>query len=137
MGRSAGNKQPLELEPCMVVVPWTGSSSPVVTEAATQTTCAKAATGLCWANHPTHPLLSDYENHVEKSRRVILASHPCHVPEGSSCTGDCDSVGVSPSMPVKKSEAKESGRVAQAYIRQVQRLPDVESWMLRTCHQRG
>ena len=41
----------------------------VVTEAATQATCAKAATGSCWANHPTWILLSDYENQNEKSAR--------------------------------------------------------------------
>ena len=41
----------------------------VVTEAATQATCAKAAIGSCRANHPTWILLSDCENQNEKSAR--------------------------------------------------------------------
>ena len=43
----------------------------VVTEAATQATCDKAATSLCWANHPTWIMLSDYKNQNEKSAGIL------------------------------------------------------------------
>ena len=95
--------------------PWTGSSFPVcvVTEAATQATCTKAATGLCWANHPTRILLSDYENQNENLQGD----------SNTRCTHGRENVDQSKYMPEAMCASPEGGssnREAQAIVTQLE-----------------